>query len=69
MMFNNTKLGHAQKRAMSHKSSEEAEAGPSKCTHRSISSVRSEKDYLCFFCEKEVEAADREAMTKIYMRD
>ena len=69
MMFNNTKLGRAQKRAMSHKSSEEAEAGPSKCTRRSISSVRFEKDYLCFFCEKEVEAADREAMTKnIYER-
>lgn len=68
MMFNNTKLGRAQKRAMTHKLPEEAEAGPSKCTRRSISSV-TEKDYLCFFCEKEVIKADREAMTKnIYER-
>ena len=70
MIFNNTKLGRAQKRAMSNKPSEEAEAeaGPCKCTRRSISSV-SEKDCLCFFCEKEVVGTDREAMTKnIYSR-
>ena len=52
MMFNNTKLGCAQKRAMSHKSSQEAEAGPSECTRRSISSVRSEKDFCAFSVKK-----------------
>ena len=68
IMFNNTKLGRAQKRAMSQKPTEETGAGPSKCTRRSISSV-TEKDCLCFFCEKEVAGGNREAMTKnIYER-
>ena len=66
MMFNNTKLGRAQKRPMSHKPTEEA--GPSKCTRRSISSV-TDNENLCFFCEKEIDKADRKAMTKnIYER-
>ena len=63
MMFNNTKLGRAQKRAMSNKPSEEAEAGHSKCTRLSISSV-TDKDCLSLFCEKEIVGTDREAMTK-----
>ena len=63
MMFNNTKLGRAQKRAMSNKPSEEAEAGHSKCTRLSISSV-TDKDCLSLFCEEEIVGTDREAMTK-----
>ena len=61
-MFNNSKLERAQKRRGSQRS-DEPEAGPSKCTRRSVDTVPDIK-VICFFCEKDVIGSDRNAMTK-----
>ena len=62
LMFNNSKLQRAQKRGLSREDNE-AEAGPSKFTRRSVDIVPDIK-VICFFCEKDVIGSDRNAMTK-----